>query len=136
MSAYDALPPWQQRFVDAYVSSADNATAAYRIVKPDTKRPDVGASKLLAKPTIAAAIAERTDARRDLAELNEAWVLERLKRVVERCMYPPTGARYDAASATRGLELIGKHFAMFTDRIEGASGLVNINIIKFAAREP
>jgi hypothetical protein len=133
MSAYDDLPPWQQRFVDAYVSTAADASAAFRIVKPAAKRPDVGASELMAKPLVAAAIAERTAERRELSEINEAWVLERLRRVVDHCMDTKGGSRrMDTAGANRSLELIGRHFAMFTDRVEGAGGPVVVNIIKFS----
>lgn len=128
MSVYESLKPGHQAFVDHYVANAHapNPTAAMRAARPDYKRPDVHASKLMAKPEILAAIEERLTRRRELSELDEKWVLDRLRCVAERCMQAepvlregePTGEyRFDSSGANRALELIGKHFAMFTEKI-------------------
>ena len=139
MSAYESLKPWEQQVVDYYVANAHtpNATKAVRAVRPEAKRPDVMATKLMKRPEIAKAIEERMQRRRETIELDEKWVLDRLRTIVERCMQvEPVMSRgeqtftqtedgelalaytFDAAGANKALELIGKHFAMFTDRIE------------------
>jgi phage terminase small subunit len=128
--SYASLKPWEQAFVDHYVSNvhAPNGTKAVRAARPGLKRPDVMASKLLSRTDVRLAIEERMRRRRERIELDEKWVLERLRSIVERCMQAepvldrkgdPTGEyRFDSAGANRALELIGKHFAMFTDRIQ------------------
>lgn len=115
-TAYDSLLPWQQAFVDHYVVHvhSPNATASMRAVRPDYKRPDVIASKLLAKPQVAAAIEERLTRRRQDSELDEKWVLDRLRLVAEHCLQLDG---FEANAANRALELIGRHFAMFTDKV-------------------
>lgn len=145
MSAYDSLKPWEQQFIDYYVANAStpNATAAVRAVRPNVARPDVMATKLMKREDIQSAIMERMTRRRELIELDEKWVLDRLRKVVDRCMQvEPVMSRgeqtftqtedgelalaytFDAAGANKALELIGKHFAMWRDRQEhtGANG--------------
>lgn len=116
MSAYESLKPWQQQFVDHYVvhAHAPNPTASVRAVRPELRRPDVQASKLMALAEVQAAIEERLTRRREASELDEKWVLDRLRVVVEHCMQTD---EFDATGASRALELIGKHFAMFTDKV-------------------
>lgn len=128
--AYEQLKPWIQRFVDAYVANAHapDAAKAYRIARPTIKAANVAACKLMARPEVQAAIAERLVRRREVSELDEKWVLDRLRKIHERCMQEepvldregnPTGEfRFDSTGAIRSAELIGKHFAMFTDRVE------------------
>lgn len=128
--AYGNLKPWIQRFVDAYVANAHapDAAKAYRVARPDIKRPAVAACKLMARPEVQAAIHERLMRRREASEIDEKWVLDRLRQIHERCMQEepvvdregnPTGEfRFDSTGAIRSAELIGRHFAMFTDRVE------------------
>lgn len=129
MSAYEQLEPWIQQFVDHYVAQGgDNAQAAFAKVRLSSKDPRSGAKRLMAMPLVGAAINERMKRRRELIELDEKWVLDRLRQMVERCMQAepvrdakgePTGEfKFDSSGANRALELIGKHFAMFTDKID------------------
>jgi phage terminase small subunit len=126
MSAYHKLTEKQRRFVDLYVVSL-NGTQAAREAGYGPVRADVAAARLKGRPLVRAAIAERQVSRREDAELNAEWVLERLRAIVERCMQAeparerfgkPTGEwKFDAAGAARALELIGRHLAMFTDNV-------------------
>jgi hypothetical protein len=59
------------------------------------------------------------------ASVDRAWVLERLKKVAERCLQEepvmvrgePTGEyKFDSAGANRALELLGKELGMFVER--------------------
>jgi phage terminase small subunit len=125
-TAYDKLTDKQRRFVDRYIVHLQAGRAADE-AGYGTKRPDQAATRLLAMEHVRAAIEERLRRDREKSELDEAWVLERLRRVAEWCMQAkpvldsdgnPTGEyRFDAAGANRSLELIGKHFAMFTDNV-------------------
>ena len=147
MSAYAELKPTVQRFVDFYVrdcTSFDgkpNATASYRAADPQSKSPDTTASRLLHKPEVLRAVEERMQRTRALSELDEKWVLAGLREVFERCMQrneiriKGVGIgvwEFDAAGAIKALELIGKHFAMFTDKLAGADGgPLQIQVVKF-----
>jgi phage terminase small subunit len=83
--------------------------------------------RLLHSPKIAAAIQEHQRTLAQRAEMDEKWVLGKLRENVERCMQAEpvldrdgqeTGQyRYDSGGAIRALELIGKHFAMWVDRV-------------------
>lgn len=142
MSAYESLPPWQQHFVDLYVEGAHapTPTAAYRLVRPDIADPSHGASVLMARDEIRLAIDERLHRKREQTEVNEAWILSRLQTVAERCMQPVYDAQgrlvrfmVDATNATRALELLGKHFGMWTDKLAGPDGgpVRVVQVVKF-----
>lgn len=141
MSAYASLPPWQQHFVDLYVQGAHapNPTSAFRVVRPDVKRPDVASSKLMAQDDIRHAIDERLAHMRANSDLDHAWILSRLQAIAERSMQPLYDhkgrlVRFvgDATNAVRALELLGKHFGMWTDKvgIEGA-GIKVVQLVKY-----
>jgi hypothetical protein len=77
---------------------------------------------------IAALSAAQTERAIERAGVNKAWVMERLRRNVERAMTVepvvdgdgrPTGEyRYQGNVANRALELLGKEIGMFIDRSE------------------
>ena len=69
--------------------------------------------------------------RTERVETDANWVLTRLTEVAERCMQAepvlmwedgkrvPSGEfKFDSSGANRALELIGKHHAMFVDRVQ------------------
>lgn len=118
----------QQRFVTAYAVSLD-ATKAAKEAGYSARNPKQIGHKVLHRPVVQAALREYLSRQRQDAELSEGWVLDRLKRVVERCLQAEpvqAGAdgaavgeyRFDAAGANRALELLGKHLAMFTDNLK------------------
>jgi phage terminase small subunit len=124
--AYKKLTDKQRRFVDHYVVHLRVGEAA-RAAGYGPGRPDVAGSKLMARERVRAAIEECMRRQREETALSEAWVLDRLRIVVDRCLQAepardrrgePTGQyQFDAAGANRALELIGRHFAMFTDNV-------------------
>jgi hypothetical protein len=79
-NAYRRLKPRQRRFVDAYLTGS-SATAAARKVAPKSRRPDVMASKLLARDEIRAAVAERREKLIEMEELRAERVVRELGRV-------------------------------------------------------
>lgn len=118
----------QEKFVNEYVSGQNAAQAAVRAGY------NYGhADRLIADPAIKAEIDKRLKAVEEKAEVSRAYVLARLKEVVERCMtaeqvmefnhetkeMEPTGEwQFDSTGANRALELLGKTLKMFTDRTE------------------
>jgi hypothetical protein len=113
----------QRVFVEQFVTHHNGAQAA-RLAGYSEHSARKTASRLKADPEIAAEIAKR---RAELAEkvgVTAQWMLERLKQNVERAMQiravtngrgKTAGEfRYDGAVANRALELIAKHYGVFT----------------------
>jgi phage terminase small subunit len=84
-----------------------------------------------AKPPIRVAviaeIKERQARRAGASEVNQEWVMQRLQTTAERCLQEISYIRkgehagqfkFDSAGALKALELIGKTFKMFTDKID------------------
>lgn len=96
MEAYLALPRRHQKFVDAYVECGNGAEAVRRAKLRNRayKDPKVAASKLKAKPEIAAAIAERqAEAIADWNMRMQRWLVEldRIATFNERDIYDEHG---------------------------------------------
>jgi phage terminase small subunit len=123
----DELNPKQQRFVEEYLVDRNGTQAAIR-AGYSPKTANVQASDLLAKPNIAAAVAEGSAKLSEKTGLDAQWVLDGLKKNYLRAMQEepvldregnPTGEYvYQGAVANRSLELVGKHIGMFVDKTE------------------
>ena len=127
-----ALTPKQQRFVDEYLIDLNATQAAIRAgYKADNA--DVTGPRLLGNVGVAAAIKARQQVRAEASELNEQWVIDRLRENVERSMVAvpvmvfdhdkkqmvESGEwTYQGNVANKALELIGKHRGMFAERRE------------------
>ena len=80
----------------------------------------------LRKPKIAAAVAERQAARAERVQMDQDWILRRLRENILRAMQhePVLDAKgestgtytYQGSVANRALELLGKHLGMFVER--------------------
>lgn len=141
MAPPPGLTPKQQRFVDEYLIDLNATQAAIRAGYSEKTAKQMG-SENLSKPDVAAAIAERQQVRAEAAELNEQWIIERLRQNVERAMQAePVRDRegnetgeyvYAGNVANKALELIGKHRGMFVERSETKhSGKVEV-LVRFA----
>ncbi len=102
----------QQRFVEEYMIDMNASQAALRAGYSKKTAKQIGTENL-AKPAIASAIASATAARTARSEITQAYVLDTIKETVERCK---TDADYNPQAALKGLELLGRHMAMFTDK--------------------
>ncbi len=112
------------------IASGSNLIDAYVIVGYAEKGAYAGASRLKSRPEVRDRIIELQTASIDQAiekaALSQKYVLDRLMAIVERCMQrqeitdskgKSTGVwRFDAAAATRALELLGKQLGMFKDQ--------------------
>ena len=123
----DDLTPKQQRFVEEYLVDSNGTQAAIRAgYSPKTANEQ--ACDLLAKPSIAEAVAAGRARLSEKTGLDAQWVLDGLKKNYERAMQEepvldkqgnPTGEYvYQGAVANRALELVGKHIGMFVDKTE------------------
>ena len=99
----------QQRFVEEYLVDY-NGTRAAKAAGYAESSAHVTASQLLSNPKISGAVAQGLAAQIDRTQLTADTVLAGLWR--EAKLAKSTRDRL------RAFELIGKHFAMFTDRVE------------------
>lgn len=122
-----SLTPKQRRFVDEYICDLNATQAAIRAgYSPHTAT--VQASRLLSNAKVFDAIAQAVEERAQRTVMDQDWVLDNLRGVVDRCMQitpvrdrqgNPNGEyRFNAAGATRALEIIGKHLRMFSDKVD------------------
>lgn len=116
-----------RRFAIEYAKDL-NATAAYLRAGYTGKGAKQSANRLLNMPEIKALLQNCNDKIAAKAELSAAYVLDGIKRVIERCEQAepvvdregkPTGEyRFDAQACLKGQELLGKHLKLFTEKHE------------------
>lgn len=104
-----ALTDKQQRFVEEYVVDFNATQAAVRAGYSEKTARQVG-SENLSKPYIAEAVRVKTQKATTATELTREFVLEGLMDIA-------TNGNVESAR-TRAYELLGKHMAMWTDRLE------------------
>lgn len=85
--------------------------------------------QLLTNIYIQGKLAELTAKQAEKAEISVQWIIQELKQLYDRCQssLSSPGA---IAGATKQLELLGKHLAMFTERVE-----VNADIKTISSEE-
>lgn len=126
------IEPQHYFFCCEYIKDFKGSKAAER-AQINVKHFATYASELLTRPNIIQAIqilvAREAQKIQDQTDVDVVWVLANLKEVAHRCMQAkPVMVRvdgkmkesgeykFDSAGATRALELIGKHLAMFVDK--------------------
>jgi phage terminase small subunit len=106
------LTPKQRAFVQEYLIDLNATQAAKRAGYSEKTAGQIGKENLR-KPPIIAAIKAAQDKRTEKVEVSAEWVLGSLVSVANRCMGEE---HYNAAAASRALELVGKHIGMFVER--------------------
>ena len=136
----------QKKFADEYLLTL-NASEAYRKAGYTTgndKAIAASASRLLSNAKVKAYIEERQAIMQEKTGINQAWVLNRLKDISDRCMQAipvmikvdgeliESGEyKFDSMGANRSTELIGKHLGMFSDKVvQQEKPIININFAK------
>lgn len=138
------LNPQQRRFVAEFLKDCHGTQAAIR-AGYSQKTAASQASRLLRNAQIQAAIQQGLSKVERRAVIDAAYVLNGLKEVADRCRQkvpvmirhgrgmvqkteedPETGEErgvweFDSMGANKALELLGKHLALFTEKLE-ASG--------------
>jgi len=127
MPAGRELTAKQKMFVAEYLIDLNATQAAIRAGYSPRTANEQGA-RALANVSIQEAIEEAKRGRQEKLNLDAQWVLKRLKDISDRCMQAdpvldregkPTGEwRFDSSGANKSTELIGKHLAMFTDKVD------------------
>ena len=131
------MTPKQERFVSEYLIDLNATQAAIRAGYAK-KSADVEGSRLLANAKVAAAVAAAQAKRSERTEITQDYVLTSIMETMERCKQAepvryqngdqvyvdtPDGEiapayKFDAGAVLKGAELLGRHLAMFTDRLQ------------------
>lgn len=137
-----ALTDKQELFCMEYMKDLNATQAAIRAGYSKNTAKQIGTENL-SKPVIRARIDELLDVRKEKVEFDANWVLSRLAQVADRSMSATpvmkwdydkremveTGEyMFDSRGANQALELIGKHLAMFKDKVEH-SGNLGVQIV-------
>jgi phage terminase small subunit len=120
-SAYLALSPKRQRFVDEYIVDCNGTQAAIR-AGYSAKSAQEQAAQLLSILIVKQAIEEKLAVIRKENELTVDYVIDRAKKIIERCMQAepvydnegnPTGEyRFDASGANGSLKILARYLGM------------------------
>jgi phage terminase small subunit len=102
----------QDRFVAEYLIDLNATQAAIRAGYSEKTARFIGAENLT-KPIISAAVATAQGKRQQRTEIDADYVLTGIRNNVERC---ESEENYNPQAALKGLELLGRHLAMFTDK--------------------
>lgn len=108
----------QEIFIREYLKDF-NGTRAYRVAY-DTKDDRVagtGAWRMLKNVEIQKAIQEQANKTLEEVEIDVAYIVNNIKEVVERCMTQDETGKFDANNSLKGLELLGKYKAIFTENV-------------------
>jgi phage terminase small subunit len=125
-----ALNPKQQRFVAEYLKDL-NASAACLRAGYRTKNPDVVGPRLLVQVGIREAVDAALVKRSEKCELTAAKVLEDLQRIARKAEEAE-----QFSPAAKCLELLGRHLAMFTDKVESTVKVRQPLAIRFVVKDP
>ena len=120
-------PKWLA-FVLEYMADLNATAAAIRCGYSEKSATQISV-ELMARPQIKAAVSACLALRAKRSEITADYVLEVIRDTVERCRQAepvkdregmPTGEyKFDAQAVLKGAELLGRHLAIFTDKVAG-----------------
>ncbi len=130
------MTPKQERFVAEYLTDLNATQAAIRAGYSEKTAYSIGQENLK-KPEVAEAVIAAQAERSKRTEVTQDYVLATITETIERCKQAqpvkyrngnpvmidtPDGEiapayKFDAAAVLKGAELLGRHLAMFTDKL-------------------
>lgn len=99
----------QKRFVKEYLLDL-NATAAAR--RAGYKDPNIG-RQLITKNNVSEAIQRAIADRNERTEINQDYVIEKLKEIADRDASDAQDSELKVANKIKALELLGRHLGIF-----------------------
>ena len=147
------MTPKQKRFVAEYLVDLNATQAAIRSGYSKKTAQMIG-SENLSKPMIAAAVAAAQAKRSERTEVTQDYVLATIMETIERCkqaepvkykngdlvyVATPSGDlapayKFNATAVLKGSELLGRHLAMFTDKLVTKNALEDLTDEEVDAR--
>lgn len=122
-----SLTSKRERFVTEYLIDQNATQAAIRAGYSEKTAGSQG-QRLLKNVEVSARIQSKQQKQLKRLELSADYVLRTIKETVERCrqaepVYDREGNetgeyRFDSVGAFKGLELLGKHLKLFTDKLD------------------
>ena len=137
MAKKGELTPKQEVFVREYLIDLNATQAAIRAGYSAKTANKIG-TELLGKTSIAAAIDAQKSRREERTAITADWVLKTIQDTIVRCQQGepvkdregmPTGEwKFDSNAVLKGCELLGKHLALFRDRlvVEGEGDFADV----------
>ena len=147
------LTPLERNFAHFLVADPKMCqTEAMLKVNPELTRKTANdrGKKLVKKQAIRAYIEKLLVERQNRLEMDEDWVIMRLRDIHDRCVQAtpvweghrykrndetgeqeetePSYYKFDATGALKALELIGRHMRMFSDKVDAGQLNVGVNI--------
>lgn len=121
------LTPKQQRFCEEYVVDFNATQAAIRAGYSPKTAYEIGHQNLK-KLEITEVIAATQQKLSEKTEINQEYVIRSLHTIAERCMQaeqvkdkdgkPIGDYKFDSSGANRSVELIGRTFGQFVDKVK------------------
>lgn len=133
---------------------------AYLKINPELSRKSAATKgkKLCKSPRVRQFIEKLLSERQQRLEMDEDWVIMRLRDIHDRCMQAtpvweghryerddetgemeekdPSYYKFDAPGALKALELIGRHMRMFSDKVDAGQLTVGVQINLGDNKEP
>jgi len=109
------MTPKQRRFIDEYLIDGNATQAAIRAGYSKRSAMQIGEENLR-KPVIAAAVQEGQLELQKRTQVDQDYVIGKIRETVERCAAQGDG--FIPAQVLKGCELLGKHLGIFTEIVE------------------
>jgi len=125
------MTPKQQRFVAEYLIDLNATQAAIRAGYAKSGA-SVEGVRLLANAKVAAAVAAAQVKRSERTEVTQDYVLNSIVAIMEE--RKGVGEHSNPQAALKAAELLGRHLAMFTDKVENRHSYENLTDEELDAR--
>lgn len=113
----------QEAFIKEYLIDLNSTQAAIRAGYSPNTATEIGWENLR-KPHIKVAVEEALNKRSEKLQISAEYVLQKLKDITD-------SEEEKTADRLKGLELLGKHLKLFTDKVEQSGGIDNTLTVVF-----